>query len=187
MNEYDYIIDAFTKEGENTNLEVNNLNVSCITSKENKFELDSNGNLTVQSLTVKNNNNIDKETMLNFVYPVGSIYMSVNETNPSTLFGGTWVQLKDRFLLGAGSTYVNGKTGGEATHKLTVDEMPKHRHTVNTIYPFVAGADYTGVPNSNAKSYHSTNTKDVVNFTGGDGAHNNMPPYLVVYMWKRTS
>ena len=56
-----------------------------------------------------------KSTIFDDIYPVGSIYMSVNNTNPSNLFGGTWTQLKDRFLLGAGSTYTNGSTGGSAT------------------------------------------------------------------------
>ena len=71
-----------------------------------------------------------RQTMLNAVYPVGSIYMSVNSTSPSSLFGGTWVQLKDRFLLGAGDTYSAGATGGAATHTLTAAEMPGHTHTV---------------------------------------------------------
>ena len=66
--------------------------------------------------------------MLDNVYPVGSIYMSVNNTNPSTLFGGTWQQIQDRFLLAAGATYAAGATGGEATHTLTTDEMPAHSH-----------------------------------------------------------
>ena len=47
-------------------------------------------------------------------WPVGSIYLSVTSTSPTTLFGGTWVQLKDRFLLGAGSTYTHGNTGGQS-------------------------------------------------------------------------
>lgn len=62
------------------------------------------------------------------LYPVGSIYMSVNSTNPSNYFGGTWEQIKDRFLLACGSTYSNGSTGGETTHTLTVNEIPSHNH-----------------------------------------------------------
>ena len=57
-------------------------------------------------------------------YPVGSIYMSVNNINPANFFGGKWEQIKDRFLLACGSTYSNGSTGGEAIHQLTVDELP---------------------------------------------------------------
>ena len=62
-------------------------------------------------------------------YPVGSIYLSVNNTNPSELFGGTWERIKDKFLLASGDTYSNGSTGGSATHTLTTNEMPSHKHT----------------------------------------------------------
>ena len=71
----------------------------------------------------------NKKSSVLDAYPVGSIYMSVNSTSPASLFGGTWEQLKDRFLLGAGDTYTNGSTGGESTHTLTVDEMPSHTHS----------------------------------------------------------
>lgn len=118
------------------------------------------------------------------LYPVGSIYMSVNSTNPSNYFGGTWEQLKDRFLLGAGSTYSNGATGGEATHKLTVDELPKHNHEIGSVYPFTAGGNLPFLPYTNtATKYNDWGTHT----SGGDKAHNNMPPYLVVYMWKRVA
>lgn len=63
------------------------------------------------------------------IYPVGSIYMSVNNVNPSTIFGGTWEQIKDKFLLACGDTYNNGATGGEATHTLNASEIPTHNHT----------------------------------------------------------
>lgn len=66
--------------------------------------------------------------VFDLVYPVGSIYMSAVEVDPSLLFGGVWEQIKDRFLLAVGDTYEVGSTGGEATHKLTVDEMPSHTH-----------------------------------------------------------
>lgn len=73
------------------------------------------------------------------IYPIGSIYMSVNNVDPSTVFGGTWQQIKDCFLLACGDTYNNGETGGAANHTpsgavgnhtLTVDEMPAHTHVV---------------------------------------------------------
>ena len=69
-------------------------------------------------------------------YPVGSIYLSVNSTNPGTIFGGTWEQIKDRFLLACGSTYSNGSTGGEAKHTLTTNEMPSHSHALNKNVPY---------------------------------------------------
>ena len=67
--------------------------------------------------------------LLNLVYPVGSIYLSSKNTNPGTLFGGTWVQIKDRFILTAGDYYSNGATGGAATVTLTVSNMPSHKHS----------------------------------------------------------
>lgn len=122
-------------------------------------------------------------------YPVGSIYMSVNSTNPATLFGGEWEQLEDRFLLGASSNYEAGSTGGEATHTLTIDEMPSHSHSGGF-------RDYSGVtavssatslarPTTSSNLYDTT--REVTLSTGGGQAHNNMPPYLAVYMWKRIS
>ena len=69
---------------------------------------------------------------MDLIYPVGSIYLSVGTTSPATLFGGTWVQLKDRFLIGAGNNYSNGATGGETSHTLTASELPSHSHD-NTI------------------------------------------------------
>lgn len=127
-----------------------------------------------------------KSSIVNAIYPVGSIYMSVNSTSPATLFGGTWVQLKDRFLLGRGSTYSNGATGGEATHKLTVNEMPKHTHS---IYYYLSSGSLSFGYNFSNKGAVSAVTVDSsgIGITGGDVAHNNMPPYLVVYMWKRTA
>ena len=63
------------------------------------------------------------------IYPIGSIYMSVNDVNPSELFGGTWQQIKDTFLLASGDVYNNGATGGEATHTLSASEIPTHTHS----------------------------------------------------------
>ena len=68
--------------------------------------------------------------LLNMVYPIGAIYLSANSTNPATLFGGTWEQLKDRFLLAAGTSYAAGSTGGTATNTLAVGNLPSHSHTV---------------------------------------------------------
>ena len=87
-NEYEYIVNAFTKEGENTNLEVNNLNVTCITSPNNNFELDSDGNLTVNSIHAVEGITSFQD-ILDFIYPVGSIYLTTNLINPQVTFGGT--------------------------------------------------------------------------------------------------
>lgn len=116
-------------------------------------------------------------------YPVGSIYMSINNTSPATLFGGTWEQLKDRFLLSAGDTYSAGSTGGEASHQLTVQEMPSHNHLCKRVGTSF-GSGNTGLVV--ATQLFSSSDSTIQN-TGGNQAHNNMPPYLTVYMWKRTA
>lgn len=128
------------------------------------------------------------------IYPVGSIYMSVNNTNPSTLFGGTWEQLKDRFLLGAGDTYTAGNTGGEATHTLTINEMPSHNHSIYSGWGTgesigTDGFEFGSAIGVNNRNYYEQGggAMKFIGSTGGGQAHNNMPPYLTVYMWKRTA
>ena len=66
-------------------------------------------------------------------HPVGSYYWSSEATDPGALFGGTWRRVKDKFILAAGDSYAAGSTGGEATHTLSVDEMPAHTHTRGTM------------------------------------------------------
>ncbi len=167
----------------------------------------------------------DVQSILNKVYPVGAIYISVNNTNPQTLFGGTWVQIQDSFLLAAGSSYTAGNAGGAATHthdtksvSLTVANLPAHTHTGSTnntgghthnmegwrytnnggSYPIRARHTLSEDPvdtdttMKTAGAHEHTFTTDS---TGSGTAHNhgttesssNMPPYLVVYMWKRTA
>ena len=183
------------------------------------------------------------------VYPVGSIYMSVANVNPSTLFGGTWEELTGRFLLGRSSGHAAGTTGGEEDHTLTAAEMPAHTHTgpshthtgpshthttpnhTHTATCASAGAHSHTVARSkvaatgtakwaaqsNGKDTHGTSSAGAHSHTitvasggggtsgaagtgatgaagtgatgsaGSGGAHNNMPPFLTVYMWKRTA
>lgn len=125
--------------------------------------------------------------VINLIYPVGSIYMSINSTSPATLFGGTWEQLEDRFLLGAGSTYAAGSSGGEAEHTLTVDEMPSHTHTANSVRITEDSGGPVAMRNNNLSNLEPEVSAPMVSNTGGGEAHNNMPPYLAVYMWKRTA
>lgn len=127
------------------------------------------------------------KNILEVAYPVGAIYLSVNNTNPSSLFGfGTWERIEDRFLLGASSAYVAGTTGGETSHILTVDEMPSHSHTfLRHQFDRNDGDNGTDVYGANNKTLPQVNA--TTDAAGGGQAHNNMPPYLVVYMWKRVS
>ena len=108
-------------------------------------------------------------------YPVGSIYLSVNSTNPGTIFGGSWEQIKDRFLLACGSTYSNGSTGGESTQN--------HQQRVQNTSGY-GGSDGQEAGTGWGGSYHYANW---CQSTGGGKSHNNMPPYLAVYVWKRVS
>ena len=208
---------------------------------------------------------LNTSDLLDLVYPVGAIYMSVNSASPATLFGGTWERLQNRFLVGASDTisYISaGQTGGSETVTLTTDEMPSHTHTQNAhthiqnahthiqnahthiqdahthtqsahahkakgnkfitssqdastgsqkrnaganssgnyywqsaSQPTISAYDYTAnatpvnsdttATNQNTTATNQNTTATNQN-TGGGAAHDNMPPYLAVYMWKRT-
>lgn len=130
------------------------------------------------------------------IYPVGSIYMSVNNTNPGTLFGGTWARIKDTFLLSAGDTYTAGATGGEATHTLKANELPKITSYFDirawgSGNPITVGTNYTSGNGSKMNNFPTNSTsvtsQRVTHTFGSGNAHNNMPPYLVVYVWQRTA
>lgn len=185
------------------------------------------------------------DNFLNNVYPIGSIYMSVNSTDPGTLFGGTWVQIQDTFLLAAGSTYTAGGTGGSAahthayahthttpttttgSHTLTTAEIPAHTHGSKTLtgtmnpLAWTASASESGIISGsqnhtdrvgNAGSNwgdrkYTINATHEHSSVGGGGGHthdqvttttdsqststtsetSNLPPYLTVYVWKRTA
>lgn len=112
------------------------------------------------------------DNITDLVYPIGSIYMSVNSTNPGTLFAGTtWEQLKDRFLLGAGDTYSAGDTGGSASHTLTMDEMPSHNHTFtgSAVTSGDISANHTHTGTSGNPSANHTHSGPSHNHRSGNG------------------
>ena len=151
------------------------------------------------------------------IYPIGSIYISVNSTSPATLFGGTWVAFAEgRTLLGTGSVTANTTTsfgtvtagsfnhqsaevkGGEYNHTLTIAEMPSHIHQI------IAGTaghkistSFSTNPNNTSATFRfipdANNTTSAyggnwyADNTGGGSQHNNVQPYITVYMWKRTA
>lgn len=125
-------------------------------------------------------------------WPIGSIYITVSNTSPATLFGGTWERISERFLLGASSSYPAGGTGGEFTHKLTQSELPNYSLSVtngsNVIRSKTGNyADAYVQTQSGGWGIPNWESKTVTVASGGSGeAHNNMPPYLAVNMWKRT-
>ena len=123
------------------------------------------------------------------VYPVGSIYMSVVNTNPSLIFNiGEWEAIEDKFLLGAG-THIAGEMGGEESHILTEEELAPHHHH-HTPPMLTAEEDEVNgftVGQATNKVHTKIASIEESDATGGGQPHNNMPPYLVVYMWKRIS
>ena len=126
------------------------------------------------------------KALLDLLHPVGSIFQSTDATSPADLFGGTWEQVKDVFLLAAGDSHEAGSTGGEETHTLTKAEIPDHNHA----FKYTGQSVTTGV---NAVRLYQAASNQYNAYSGGqssdcgDQAHNNMPPYLAVYTWRRTA
>lgn len=157
----------------------------------------------VKSLTINGKDIID------LIYPVGSFYMSTETTPPQELFGGTWEQIKGRFLVGVGSIEENssdwfgnvavnginipvGEKGGEYEHSLTVEQIASHSHTPETWTVVVSPGGNTGrwrtdSGNVLAAYTHTTGQSYRTGSTGGGQAHNNMPPYYATYIWHRTA
>ena len=143
-------------------------------------------------------NKLNKSDLLNKIYPVGSVYISTEKKSPASFLGGIWTQILGKFLLSSddfladdgtittkGSYHVND-TGGEATHTLTIDEMPSHTHSSQTCVGWqTGGGNSVGRVTSNNGDYNGWPT--TIYNTGGSQAHNNMPPYYTVYMWRRIS
>lgn len=118
-------------------------------------------------------------TIFDFVYPVGSIYLSYNHTDPSTLFGGIWERIENAFLWATTPGGIIGQTGGSATHTLTVNEMPAHSH--GSVY-----SQHVDAPKSQAwYTTAGTSLAYGVVPTGGGQPHNNMPPYIQISVWRR--
>lgn len=135
------------------------------------------------------------------IYPVGSLYMSMNDVNPSLLFGGTWVQIEDRFLLAAGSTYSAGSENANGVSKKATVNIPAHKHLTPLVKSdnylgFWTGGDSTNLTLSNrivVSGGTYTNSASASTFyTSKDGACSTevtvpptIPPYMAVYVWQR--
>ena len=142
---------------------------------------------------------------LDKIYPVGSIYMSVVDNSPEIFYGGFWVKLKDRFLLGAGDETEAGMLGGKKTVELSIDNLPSHTHstkitdnghthtTNGNVSSTISGKSYmlggtgTDVHKSETRASNSAKTgiSITVNSTGSGNPFSIMPPFIVVHMWKR--
>ena len=134
--------------------------------------------------------------ILQALYPIGSIYMSVTYFDPATVFGGVWERIQDTFLLAAGNSYAAGETGGEATHQhelseagwaqinafTTADKIGMHVKQLEETYPCNRAAEVT-----EGGTDVDYSTRWGVILDGHTDATNGMPPYLAVYVWKRTA
>lgn len=155
----------------------------------------------------KTNISIDARDLYN-VWPVGSIYMSLNNTNPANLFGGTWEAIEGRFLIGVGSStddngetweFAFGQAHGEYKHALVDSEIPNY----TGFFPAVVPGGHANYCKGIFKASSTTDSGQTLSNEGiqqggaymwgysidigGNGTHNNMPPYLAVYMWKRVA
>ncbi len=144
------------------------------TAEELKAKFDEGG------LKIQNFLNEMIDTLHDAIWPIGSVYISVNDNNPEELFGGVWEKIENAFLLGASSAHPLGEIGGYEEHTLSLEEMPKHSHNiwggevVSSAYVngFALTSDYL--------------TNQYATIDAGEGKpHNNMPPYLAVSIWKR--
>ena len=182
--------------------DIEKVNSAINTEKSARISADNTINQNIMQETTELTNKIDSNTskittlhqMLavywKTLYPIGSIYVSTNRNfNPNTSWGGTWVKSAEgRCLIGANDAYPIGSTGGEAKHLLTVAEMPSHKHRFSkpawTNSEYEAGNRYLSSYSSDkicSETFGETET------TGNNIAHNNMQPYLSVYMWERTA
>ncbi len=206
-----------TNTEDKTNLSVDNLQVTCITSKEHAFSLDQDGNLTVKSIHAFDHEDLDMKSIYDAIYPVGSIYLSVSNTNPSVLFGGTWEQITGYYLYAGeggnvlGSLVSSGPsvntTGSTA---LTVNQMPSHTHTQKahkhaqhkdtwmnkTPIDKYVGSSSGFYAQSGTSTYYTDSTTAVNNSTGGGQGHTHTlnshthtiePIRYELFTWKRVS
>ena len=120
------------------------------------------------------------------VYPVGSYYWSNDSRNPKDLFGGKWTEINGRFLFATKSGYSCGQKGGEEKHRLTIEEMPSHSHSTVEWARTIHGTwSLTNSGEKRTLDYRDDTPYSGTNSTGGSCAHNNMPPYLCAYCWRR--
>lgn len=167
-----------------------NGNTGDVTLNASNLKMASSGNQTIAAEFLSVRQAI--AAYWNTIYPVGSIYITASGGSPANYFGGNWLRLEETFLFAASDpeedspAYPVGKTGGEETVTLTVQEMPSHTHALNR-----DGDTYTNAvcwAGSGGNKSVGTGTNVIgaaIMPTGGGQAHNNMPPYTVVYMWQR--
>lgn len=187
-NEEKFYNNCFTEiEAGKVNSKFNKTTMKCFDSEDNKFSMDCEGNLVVNSIITRELNN--KDLICDLIYPIGSFYITSSNVNPSILFGGNWEQIQGRFLLGCGDNgnginYEVNSLGGESNHALSYNEMPTHSHEMQGELRYSASSSWWIGGNGGT----TIEVGNIATSAAGNGwEHNNMPPYLVVYMWKRVA
>lgn len=222
-----YFKDCFTDDLGEINAEFNELKAKCLSSKSGNFRIDSMGNITCNTIITTGENTNTPSINFSDVYPVGSIYLTVVDTNPSTYFGGTWERIKDRFILASGDSYAPNTTGGSSSHTHEFyhsHNVPgtSHSHTLSDAFAYISiyakqvfikkrsgveswndtyqmtGSSYStsGTGSSNTTGTYLGGSTDSV-YTGDvttnsqssatTSGSSNIPPYISVYVWKRTA
>lgn len=193
LNEMDEQIAINSSTVDSLSIEVAKLRSDLDTLSENGFNpadirAAAESYLSEHPITGASEDYVDNAVVdsLKKVYPVGSLFFSQENVSPDTILGfGTWEQVKDRFILAAGDAFSAGDTGGSRAHQLTVEELPEHRHAA---YP--AGQIRANVENATDWNYQpllATSMNGATGSVGQNMAFSLMPPYLVVYVWKRTA
>lgn len=178
------------------------------------WDADFDGDVAVAGQVSAASLQVGGKALLDLIYPVGAVYLSLNATKPDTLFGGTWVAIQGRFLLAADATHAAMSVGGSASRTLTAEHLPAHTHRVLGYADAENVGHYHTIPNirtgqsgeygvyaetwgygSGSRDFSTDFTDithnhrvDITSQTTGSGASlNMMPPYLAVYMWRRTA
>ncbi|MDE6141575.1 MAG: hypothetical protein K2G03_03130, partial [Bacilli bacterium] len=157
-----YFKDCFTEVDAGINAEFNKVTMKCFNSINNAFSMDCEGNLVVNTITTRDTNSVEKSLTFNDIYPVGSIYMSVNSANPSTLFGGTWEQISGYYLYagnenGTGGSSISGAASGNTgSTVLTASHLPSHTHSIPALSgTAAAGGNHRHTLDGNASTLAS--------------------------------
>ena len=168
------------------------INIDKTLKEINKDNIKQNEHLANINKDIDDTKEQFKKDLLEKVYPIGSYYWSEKDTSPENIFGGRWKKIEGRFLFASNSNHYVGQTGGEESHRLTIDEMPYHSHNY-TKFTFkyadkrqgASGYYYKCPCNESDSDKDSFYTDSTTSNCGGNNYHNNMPPYLTANCWKR--
>ncbi len=190
MNE-EKIRNCFTEVEEGVNAEFNKVTVKCFDSTNNAFSMDCEGNLVVNSLRTREDTVL--YDLIDAIYPIGSLYFSMNELDPGTFLKGTWERIQNQFILAASSTYPVGTTGGDLSHNHTLGNGYARIGCTQGIMHYNRKYGTSIAYNQSIVSPAVDHKNNQVNTNVGtslDGRTDNtsiLPPYIAVCIWKRVA